>query len=64
MYINIDGGYKQAIEAGKKLKLLIGKEDLYCYYSPYKRARETLYGILEGGNLHKQCKVCCLVKHD
>ena len=53
----IDGGYKQALAAGRKLKHLIGDEDLYAYYSPYKRAQETLYAILEGGNLEPQTKI-------
>jgi len=50
-------GYEEALQAGRELKELICDEDLYCYYSPYKRARETLYAILEGGNLGKQTKV-------
>ena len=49
-----DRGYNEAMSAGKKLKELIGDEDLYAYYSPYSRAAETLYAILEGGNLHRQ----------
>lgn len=34
----------------------MGDEDIYAYYSPYKRAQETLYAIMEGGNLQKQTK--------
>ena len=49
-----DKGYKEAMAAGVQIKELIGDEDLYAYYSPYSRTAETLYAILEGGNLHKQ----------
>lgn len=39
-------GRHQALEAGRRLKELIGKESLTCVVSPYVRARETLNGIL------------------
>eukprot|EP00485_Elphidium_margaritaceum_P004119 CAMPEP_0202690526 /NCGR_PEP_ID=MMETSP1385-20130828/5486_1 /ASSEMBLY_ACC=CAM_ASM_000861 /TAXON_ID=933848 /ORGANISM="Elphidium margaritaceum" /LENGTH=244 /DNA_ID=CAMNT_0049345797 /DNA_START=225 /DNA_END=956 /DNA_ORIENTATION=+ len=50
-------GHAQALDAGKRLKALIGEQHLYCYYSPYKRAHETLHAILDGGQLHEQTKV-------
>merc|ERR1711971_190615 len=50
-------GYSEALKAGRNLRAVIGDEELYAYYSPYQRAQETLYAILEGGNLHKQTKI-------
>ena len=35
-------GRKQAYIAGEQLKALIGDEQLFCYYSPYKRTKETV----------------------
>lgn len=34
-------GCKQATEAGKKLRSIIGKESVYVYMSPYKRSKQT-----------------------
>ncbi|CAF3816148.1 unnamed protein product, partial [Rotaria sordida] len=34
-------GHEQAIEAGKKLHSLIGKESVYVYMSPYTRSKQT-----------------------
>ncbi|CAK8994191.1 unnamed protein product [Durusdinium trenchii] len=39
-------GRQQAIEAGVKLKALLGDGSLRCICSPYVRARETLNGVL------------------
>ncbi|CAF1187710.1 unnamed protein product [Rotaria sordida] len=36
-----DKGHEQAIEAGKKLHSLIGKESVYVYMSPYTRSKQT-----------------------
>ena len=34
-------GRKQAFEAGKELKSIVGQEQVFFYYSPYKRTTET-----------------------
>ncbi|CAF2969025.1 unnamed protein product [Rotaria sp. Silwood2] len=34
-------GCEEALEAGKKLHSLIGKESVYVYMSPYKRSKQT-----------------------
>lgn len=34
-------GRKQAYEAGKELKSIVGKEQVFFYYSPYKRTTQT-----------------------
>jgi broad specificity phosphatase PhoE len=39
-------GRRQASEAGRKLKELIGEESVYFQVSPYRRTRETLKEIL------------------
>ena len=38
-------GHEQAIEAGKKLRSIIGKESVYVYMSPYKRSKQTWANI-------------------
>lgn len=49
-------GKQQALLAGYKLvtNILREDDDILFYTSPYKRARETLQGIIEGGNLDEQ----------
>lgn len=56
-------GKQQALLAGHKLVTNILREDdsIMFYTSPYERARQTLKGIIEGGNLDEQkinYKVC------
>jgi len=38
-------GHEQAVEAGEKLRQLIGKESMYVYMSPYKRSKQTWANI-------------------
>ncbi len=38
-------GHQQAIDAGKKLHSIVGKESIYVYMSPYRRSRQTWEGI-------------------
>ena len=38
-------GHEQAVEAGEKLRQLIGKESMYVYMSPYLRSRQTWENI-------------------
>jgi len=38
-------GIQQAIEAGKKLHSMIGKESMYVYMSPYQRSKQTWVNI-------------------
>lgn len=40
-------GQEMALEAGKKLKSIIGDESVKFYVSPYKRTRQTFKGILQ-----------------
>lgn len=42
-------GHKQAAEAGKKLREFISDESAFFFVSPYRRAQETMRGIMEGG---------------
>jgi len=39
-------GREQAKEAGEKLKELLGDTPVFCYYSPYRRSRQTAQIIL------------------
>jgi broad specificity phosphatase PhoE len=34
-------GHQQAIEAGEKLRSIIGKHSMYVYMSPYQRSKQT-----------------------
>ncbi|CAF1590675.1 unnamed protein product, partial [Didymodactylos carnosus] len=43
-------GRAQAVDAGKRLKKIIGDESLYVYLSPYRRSKETFEGIQESIN--------------
>ncbi|KAJ8906896.1 hypothetical protein NDN08_003380 [Rhodosorus marinus] len=43
-------GYEQALEAGKKLKATVQDETTLFFTSPYVRTKQTLQGILVGGN--------------
>jgi len=43
-------GYEQALEAGKKLKVILQDETTLFFTSPYVRAKQTLQGILVGGS--------------
>jgi len=38
-------GHQQAVEAGEKLRSIIGKESVYVYMSPYKRSKQTWANI-------------------
>lgn len=38
-------GHEQAIEAGRKLRSIIGKESVYVYMSPYRRSKQTWANI-------------------
>ncbi|CAD2215626.1 Histidine phosphatase superfamily (branch 1), putative [Angomonas deanei] len=38
-------GREQAYDCGRRLRQIIGDEQLYVYYSPYQRTRETLEEI-------------------
>jgi len=38
-------GHKQAVEAGEKLRSIIGQESVYVYMSPYKRSKQTWANI-------------------
>jgi len=38
-------GHQQAIDAGKKLRSIIGKESMYVYMSPYCRSKQTWIDI-------------------
>ena len=38
-------GKQQAIEAGEKLRSIIGKESMYVYMSPYQRSKQTWTNI-------------------
>ena len=38
-------GQQQAIEAGEKLRSIIGKESMYVYMSPYQRSKQTWANI-------------------
>ncbi len=40
-------GRQQASDAGEKLADIIGDGQVFFYYSPYKRTRETVDGLLE-----------------
>ena len=40
-----EAGRKQAVEAGKKLRSIIGKESVYAYMSPYTRSQQTWHSI-------------------
>eukprot|EP00667_Euglena_gracilis_P016025 EG_transcript_16712 len=40
-------GYQQAEEAGCALKELLQDETIYCFVSPFRRALQTLAGVLE-----------------
>ncbi|CAF0836839.1 unnamed protein product [Adineta steineri] len=40
-----ENGHEQAVEAGKKLRSIIGKESVYVYMSPYKRSKQTWANI-------------------
>lgn len=35
-------GKEQAFAAGEHLKAIVGDEQVFCYYSPYKRTKETM----------------------
>ena len=49
-------GVQQALEAGKKLKQLVGDESVQFYVSPYKRTRQTYEYILQSfKNNHSDC---------
>mmetsp|Transcript_21803 Transcript_21803/g.88803 ORF Transcript_21803/g.88803 Transcript_21803/m.88803 type:complete len:334 (+) Transcript_21803:82-1083(+) len=43
-------GYEQALEAGKKLKATVQDETTLFFTSPYVRTKQTLQGILVGGD--------------
>jgi broad specificity phosphatase PhoE len=38
-------GHQQAIEAGEKLRSIIGKQSMYVYMSPYQRSKQTWTNI-------------------
>ncbi|CAF0936897.1 unnamed protein product [Adineta steineri] len=38
-------GHQQAIEAGEKIRSIIGKESVYAYMSPYRRSKQTWTNI-------------------
>ena len=38
-------GREQALDAGKKLRSIIGNESMYVYMSPYQRSQQTWEGI-------------------
>ena len=40
-----DLGQQQALDAGQRLRALIGNESIYVYISPYQRSRETYANI-------------------
>lgn len=40
-----DKGHAQALEAGKQLRAIIGKESMYVYMSPYRRSKQTWLNI-------------------
>jgi len=44
-----DKGRRQALIAGKNLRMMIGTESVRFYVSPYARSRQTWEGIIEGG---------------
>jgi broad specificity phosphatase PhoE len=46
-------GRSQALDAGKRLKELIGDESVRFIVSPYVRAKETFNGILYGGTFNE-----------
>eukprot|EP00551_Chaetoceros_affinis_P012825 CAMPEP_0203669712 /NCGR_PEP_ID=MMETSP0090-20130426/6004_1 /ASSEMBLY_ACC=CAM_ASM_001088 /TAXON_ID=426623 /ORGANISM="Chaetoceros affinis, Strain CCMP159" /LENGTH=289 /DNA_ID=CAMNT_0050534449 /DNA_START=1 /DNA_END=870 /DNA_ORIENTATION=- len=40
-----EAGQQQAIQAGKQLKKLVGDEQIFMYYSPYERTKETMDAV-------------------
>lgn len=46
-------GIQQAIEAGKKLKKIVGEESLYFYVSPFWRTRSTFENIAKAFPRHQ-----------
>lgn len=46
-------GVQQAVDAGKQLAILIGKEKIMFYVSPHWRTRMTCEGILQSFSSHK-----------
>lgn len=49
-----ENGISQAIRAGIRIKAICGDDPIYCYYSPYMRAKETLDNVMIGGHLDLQ----------
>eukprot|EP01088_Endostelium_zonatum_P002583 TRINITY_DN13211_c0_g1_i1.p1 TRINITY_DN13211_c0_g1~~TRINITY_DN13211_c0_g1_i1.p1 ORF type:complete len:231 (-),score=34.95 TRINITY_DN13211_c0_g1_i1:45-737(-) len=45
-----DLGKQQALEAGKKLRSLIGDSSIRFFVSPYARSKQTFDGLISGGN--------------
>lgn len=42
-----ENGIQQAVEAGKKLKKLVGEESMYFYVSPFWRTRSTFENVVK-----------------
>lgn len=41
-------GYKQSVGLGKELAVMLQREPVFFYFSPYQRSKESLKGLLEG----------------
>eukprot|EP01064_Diplonema_japonicum_P004547 TRINITY_DN129_c0_g3_i1.p1 TRINITY_DN129_c0_g3~~TRINITY_DN129_c0_g3_i1.p1 ORF type:complete len:446 (+),score=67.13 TRINITY_DN129_c0_g3_i1:48-1340(+) len=54
-------GLRQAMDAGARLKNVVGDGKVYVAVSPFERAVQTLYGLYKGGLPRKQV---CVVHHD